>query len=329
MASSQMMDSMPTARGRSTPAILIGTGTPTHMLTAWRETVRVERCTAPDLHGPDPFRETVRGLQAWTPIETSSWDSRLSYGPYRYADGELAGYVARWDKPDGGKEIRPLVLEDGRWRQKGIPRPRPLYNLPDLWEHPDAPVLVVEGEKTSDAVMKLLPSYVPTTSIGGAKAPHLSDWGPLRGCEVVVWPDNDSDGLRYARKVAALVLEAGASRALIVQLPEELPADWDLADPVPRGVDVERLLADAEPFEEEEPDAEGEKERARTSVIGGPAIPMGQRENRPVLRRGGGLRRCLDGRSPRDPARPLEGVSSGGSEGSIGSERGEERPGRR
>ena len=52
--------------------------------------------------------------------------------PYRYADGTLAGYAARWDKPDGDKEIRPLVFEDGRWRPKGIDRPRPLYNLPEL-----------------------------------------------------------------------------------------------------------------------------------------------------------------------------------------------------
>ena len=191
--------------------------------------------------------------------------------PYRYADGQLAGYAARWDRPDGGKEIRPLVLEDGRWRQKSIPRPRPLYNLPELRERPDAPVLVVEGEKTSDAARKLFPSHVATTSMGGAKAPHLSDWGPLKGRKVVVWPDNDANGRRYARKVAALVLEAGASRAHIVQLPEGMPAKWDLADPVPDGVDVERLLADAEPaaFEEEEPDVEGEKSGRGHSLSSG------------------------------------------------------------
>ena len=181
--------------------------------------------------------------------------------PYRSADGELAGYTARWDRPGGGKEIRPLILEDGRWCLKGIPRPRPLYNLQAVRKHPDAPVLVVEGEKTSDAAGKLLSSYVPTTSMNGAKAAQLSDWTPLKGREVVVWPDNDPDGQRYARKVAALVLTAGASSARIVRLPEGLPPHWDLADPVPGGVDVERLLADAEPAapEEEELDAEEEK----------------------------------------------------------------------
>ena len=241
-----------------------------------------------DLHGPDPFRAKIRALRAWTPIDTPSWESRQLW-PYRYADGELAGYTARWDRPGGGKEIRPLVLEDGRWRQKGIRNPRPLYNLRALWERPDAPVLVVEGEKTSDAAGKLFSSYVPTTSMGGANAAHLSDWTPLKGREVIVWPDNDPDGRRYAQEVAALVLKEGASAARIVRLPEGMPPHWDLADPVPDGVDVEKLVADAESaaLDEEELDAEGEKGgRAPVSIIWGPAIPVGQRSNRTVLRRG-------------------------------------------
>ena len=146
MASSQMMDSMPTARGGSTLTILIGMRTPEHMLTTWMETAGVERCTAVDPHGLDPFREAVRALQACTTIETASWDDRLSYRPTGTPTGSWQGYAARWERPDGGKEVRPLVLRDGRWRQKGIPRPRPLYNLPELLERPDDPVLAVEGE---------------------------------------------------------------------------------------------------------------------------------------------------------------------------------------
>ena len=79
---------------------------------------------------------------------------------------------------------------------------------------------------------------------------------------MVVWPDNDFDGQRYARTVAELVLDEGASKARIVQLPEGLPSKWDLADPVPDGVDVERLVADADPVVSDvaEPDTIGERE---------------------------------------------------------------------
>ena len=223
-------------------------------------------CPCGEVHGTEPpgARPRPENSQG-APSVDSYRDFKLGrpsqLWPYRYANGELAVYVARWDRPGGGKEIRPLVYQDGRWRQRGIPSPRPLYNLQALRERPDAPVLVVEGEKTSDAAGKLFSSYVPTTSMSGAMAAHQSDWTPLKGREVIVWPDNDPDGRRYAREVAALVLTAGASSARIVRLPEGMPPHWDLADPVPGGVDVERLLADAEPAapEEEEPDAEEEK----------------------------------------------------------------------
>ena len=85
----------------------------------------------------------------------------------------------------------------------------------------------------------------------------------------MILPDNDADGQQYARAVAALALEAGASSARIVQLPEGIPAHWDLADPVPDGVDVGQLLADAAPVVADASkaggDAEGGSQRTATS----------------------------------------------------------------
>ena len=191
--------------------------------------------------------------------------------PYRYADGELACYVARFEESDRGKTFRPLISENGSWRPKGIPGLRPLYNLPALRSDPDAPVLVVEGEKTSDATRMLLPSYVSITSMHGAKAPHETDWSPLKGRDVVIWPDNDPMGLQYAQDVATLVLKGGASSVRIVQLPQGLPAKWDLADPVPHDVDVGKLLAEAEPvaLEEEERESEGKTSGRGRSLSAG------------------------------------------------------------
>ena len=178
------------------------------------------------------------------------------------------------------KEYRPLVLENQRWTQRGIPQPLPLYNLPMLYERPNAPVLVVEGEKTSDAVRELLPSYIPTTNMFGADAPHWSDWTPLKGREVVIWPDNDSVGQSYAGKVAVLASRVGASGVRIVQLPEGLPAKWDLADPVPVGVNLEALLAEAEPYvaDEEEPDTDEKGEGQGGRLSSGDLLPRWARE---------------------------------------------------
>ena len=156
------------------------------------------------------------------------------------------GYSARFDLPNGGKAMRPLVLRNGRWRSQGLPSPRPLYRLPALAERPDAPVLVVEGEKTCDAAEEIFPGYIPITSIFGANASHKSDWSPLQGRSVTIWPDNDENGYMYAREVAVLALKSGAGSVSLVKLPEILPKGWDLADSVPPGVNLDRLLAEAE-----------------------------------------------------------------------------------
>ena len=197
---------------------------------------------------PNPAPESSERIQDIHSYRDLTLGDPARLWEYRYSNGQLAGYVARWNLPDGAKEIRPLVLKDGRWRQKGIQSPRPLFNLLALSERPDAPVLVVEGEKTAEAARDLLPSYIAVTSMGGAKAPHLTDWIPLSGRHVILWPDHDPDGLRYTRKVAKLAHASGAANVRAVTLPEQLPAHWDLADPIPDGVDmdVERLLAEAE-----------------------------------------------------------------------------------
>ena len=250
-------------------------------------------CRCGEVHGTGPAgTRPVTGNGQVVPSVDSFRHPKLGkpsqLWPYRYADGELAGHVARWDGLDGGKEIRPLVYEGGHWRLKGIPAPRPLYNLKALQERPDAPVLVAEGEKTCDAAGKLFPAYVSITSIGGAKAPQLSDWTPLVGREVVVWPDNDSDGRRYALDSATLALNAGSLTARIVRLPEGMPRNWDLADPVPDGIDVERLLADAEPVagEEEDPDAEKERGGREHSLSMGDRLFRWARESSDLYRDG-------------------------------------------
>jgi len=75
---------------------------------------------------------------------------------YRNETRELLFVMCRFDKADGGKEVMPLTFcQDAQgnreWRLRGYPPPRPLYGLDRLSERPEAPVLIVEGEKTADA----------------------------------------------------------------------------------------------------------------------------------------------------------------------------------
>lgn len=81
-----------------------------------------------------------------------------------------------------------------------------LYGLPELLAAPTAMVWIVEGEGCADALAKL--GKIATTS-GGATSADAADWTPLRGRDVIVWPDADKPGRDYAAKVSGLLLELG------------------------------------------------------------------------------------------------------------------------
>jgi len=141
------------------------------------------------------------------------------------------------------------------WHFKRANPPLPLYGLDRLAARPDAPVLVVEGEKAADAASEKFPEMVCITSQGGSKAPAKSDWTPLRSRRVKIWPDNDAAGATYAAKVAELVKVVGTEVVHLVAVPADWPTGWDLADTPPDGVAPERLIEmlddayDAEPAE--------------------------------------------------------------------------------
>jgi hypothetical protein len=176
---------------------------------------------------------------------------------YHNADGSLAGHVCRFDR-DTGKQMRPLRYgrlngrTDWQWKGWAGDDAKPLYRRPELTASPDAPFVLCEGEKSADAAAELLgPQWVAIASMNGAKSPQSTDWSPLAGRKLVIWPDNDQPGQDFAFAAGTLALKAGASSVKIVELPEGLPESWDLADPIPEGMelDAEALLQDANEFD--------------------------------------------------------------------------------
>jgi hypothetical protein len=202
----------------------------------------------------DYVREKM-GLPAWTP-NRGEFDFRLGNlgrpsGTWTYHDasGNDAFVVARYEtaataEAPAGKTFRQWTPTDtGRWNPKGMNGARPLYRLPGLIKRPDAPALVVEGEKKAErAAIRFLDNVV-TTSAAGAKSAHKTDWTPLRGRHVTIWPDNDAPGAGYAENVARLALAAGALSVRVVDIPAGWPVGWDLGDELPEGV-TEATLAE-------------------------------------------------------------------------------------
>jgi hypothetical protein len=137
--------------------------------------------------------------------------------------------VLRWNRA-GGKEIRPISRVSQGWIVGAMPRPRSLFRLPEIITSANQSprVFVVEGEKAADAGVGLAMSV--TTSAGGSAAAHHTDWSPLAGRDVVLLPDNDEPGRKYAHAVIGELVRLSPPPTIrLVTLPG-LPAAGDLAD---------------------------------------------------------------------------------------------------
>jgi P4 family phage/plasmid primase-like protien len=153
---------------------------------------------------------------------------------YRDKAGNLFFLICRFDNPDG-KEILPLTFCENakghrKWCWKACTTMRPMYNLDVLSSRPDAPVVVVEGEKAADAAAELLPDFVVTTSSGGCKAASKTDWLPLKNRNVIIWPDADDCGAKYAEEVAQHCRNVGVATVRIIKPPSGVSSSWDAAD---------------------------------------------------------------------------------------------------
>ncbi|KZK93362.1 hypothetical protein PsAD5_03077 [Pseudovibrio sp. Ad5] len=166
---------------------------------------------------------------------------------YRDAAGEVLGYVCRFDIDGEGKSYRPLCLfqvgEQLKWRWETWSQSRPLYGLEFLARAPDAPIVIVEGEKAADAARQLSLRHVCISSPGGSNAAKKADWSALAGREVFIWPDADAAGLKFADDVVGCLEKVGAASVTVLVPPDDIPEGWDAADALADGWTSEQAEA--------------------------------------------------------------------------------------
>lgn len=148
---------------------------------------------------------------------------------YRDAKGKEKFWVYRFEK-DGKKDYRPLHYDGRVWQWQDPPGKLPLYGLDRITANKAAPLLFCEGEKAADAASAYFPDYVTTTTAHGAQSPAKSDFAPVKGRAILIWPDNDEPGRKYAEEIAGLALDCGAKSVHILSIPNDKPAKWDAAD---------------------------------------------------------------------------------------------------
>ncbi len=168
-----------------------------------------------------PVKPRYRGLG--TP--SMEWE-------YRDAAGSVLCVIQRYETTDAtgapDKTFRPLTRTPEGWVMGAPDEPRPLYGLDRLAARPDAPVLLCEGEKAADAAGALFPAMVAIACMNGAKSPTKTDWSPVSGRLVRIWPDADEPGADFARTAAELALADGWTAERITERARfvKFPADY-------------------------------------------------------------------------------------------------------
>ncbi len=115
-----------------------------------------------------------------------------------------------------------------KWRCRHIKTQRPLLNFKEITNNENKTILLVEGEKSCIAAAKLFPYMVCSTFSGGSMSVAKTDFSPLRGKRVILFPDFDEPGQIAMEKVAQLAIEAGASTVKI--FPMDVFKNYQICD---------------------------------------------------------------------------------------------------
>jgi hypothetical protein len=172
------------------------------------------------------FATANEAVAWWDRVMGEKCGRRTGRWVYHDPKGKPVGLTLRWDPPGAPKEVRPVSRHADGWHVEAMSTPRPLYRLPELAAAEC--VTMFEGERKADTARKL--GYTATTSAGGAKAWGKTDWSPLAGKTVWIFPDNDDAGRTYADGVASTLRKLKPAAVVRFIVLPDLPESGDIVD---------------------------------------------------------------------------------------------------
>ncbi|WP_265023358.1 AAA family ATPase [Wolbachia endosymbiont (group A) of Epistrophe grossularia] len=187
--------------------------------------------------GKNQFTDTIEDIAKW--IGCSEKNNTLgqptaSWNYYDESD-QVIVTVYRYNT-DSGKRYLPFDVKRSSFT---LPETRPLYNIPGIMKSDK--VILVEGEKCADALIEQ--GMTATTAMLGANAPiEKTDWSPLKGKHVIIWPDNDEPGKQYAEKVVKKLTFLGVLSLTLLEIPENKPKGWDSADGIEEKMNIPEFI---------------------------------------------------------------------------------------
>ena len=153
-------------------------------------------------------------------------DAAAKEAEYIYAGGTLM--KRKYRRPDGSKFCTWQHLADGRWEKGRAGLSPGLYQ-----SHPELPEIffLVEGEKDVESLKKA--GLVAVSLPDGAQSKWENAYDSVfRGKQVVILPDNDTPGRKYAQMCAGK-LYGNAEKIWVVDLKQawpEIPEKGDISD---------------------------------------------------------------------------------------------------
>ncbi len=172
-----------------------------------------------------------------------------SVHPFLDAGGNLIAFAVYREgerEPQYWSYGRYSPIDPPKWERRGWRENAPLYGLEQLARRPDAQVLICASERAADAAVVLFPAMAVIAYPGGLGGYRITDWQPLAGRNVALWPDADAPGRQAMERVAALLKGIAAEIKGIDPDTQPdgsaTPEGWDAADALAAGWDREKTL---------------------------------------------------------------------------------------
>ncbi|NGZ20090.1 MULTISPECIES: AAA family ATPase [unclassified Wolbachia] len=187
--------------------------------------------------GKNQFTDTIEDIAKWIGYSEKNNTLGQPTASWNYYDesDQVIVTVYRYNT-DSGKRYLPFDVKRSSFT---LPETRPLYNIPGIMKSDK--VILVEGEKCADALIEQ--GITATTAMLGANAPiEKTDWSPLKGKHVIIWPDNDEPGKQYAEKVVKKLTFLGVLSLTLLEIPENKPKGWDSADGIEEKMNIPEFI---------------------------------------------------------------------------------------
>ncbi|WP_265032218.1 AAA family ATPase [Wolbachia endosymbiont (group B) of Apotomis turbidana] len=187
--------------------------------------------------GKNQFTDTIEDIAKWIGYSEKNNTLGQPTASWNYYDesDQVIATVYRYNT-DSRKRYLPFDVKRSSFT---LPETRPLYNIPGIMKSDK--VILVEGEKCADALIEQ--GMTATTAMLGANAPiEKTDWSPLKGKHVIIWPDNDEPGKQYAEKVVKKLTFLGVLSLTLLEIPENKPKGWDSADGIEEKMNIPEFI---------------------------------------------------------------------------------------